>query len=63
LGSPAGSSDSSNGPPSGLGAEIDTGVRNCLPGDTSPAGTVLNGYQKRIISSMFGPVCRWEQVK
>lgn len=63
LGSPAGNSDASNAAPAGLGAEIDTGVRNCLPGDSSPAGTVLNGYQKRLIRSMFGSVCRWEQVK
>jgi hypothetical protein len=50
-------------PPSGIGDEIGGGVRQCLPGDNSPAGTVLNGYQKRMISSMFGSVCRWEPVK
>ena len=65
LGSPGGSASSSSAgsPPSGLGAEISPGVHNCLPGDDSPAGTVLNGYQKRLIPSMFGSVCRWEQVK
>src|ERR1019366_6396814 len=46
-------------PPAGIGDEISGGVRQCLPGDNSPAGTVLNGYQKRMISSMFGSVCRW----
>lgn len=61
LGSTAASS--SNAPPSGMGAEIVPGVRNCLPGDDSPAGTVLNGYQKKMIPSMFGSICRWEQVK
>jgi len=50
-------------PPAGIGEEISGGVRQCLPGDNSPAGTVLNGYQKRLISSMFGSVCRWEPVK
>ncbi len=67
LGSPGGSgpggSNSASSPPSGIGAEIGAGVHNCLPGDDSPAGTVLNGYQKRLIPSRFGSVCRWEQVK
>ncbi|HEV2202444.1 MAG TPA: hypothetical protein VGR73_21715 [Bryobacteraceae bacterium] len=49
--------------PKGLGAEIGEGVRGCLPGDQSPAGTVLSGYTKRSIPSMFGPVCRWELAK
>ena len=63
LGASSGSSGSSNAPPSGLGSEIVPGVHNCLPGDDSPAGTVLNGYQKRVFPSMFGAICRWEQVK
>ena len=52
-----------NSEPKGLGAEIGEGVRGCLPGDQSPAGTVLSGYTKRSIPSMFGSICRWEQVK
>jgi hypothetical protein len=59
----ASSASSASAPPSGMGAEIGPGVRACLPGDTSPAGTVLSGYQKRMIPSMFGSVCRWEQAK
>jgi hypothetical protein len=55
--------DANSAPPAGIGEEIGGGVRQCLPGDNSPAGTILNGYQKRVISSMFGSVCRWEQVK
>ncbi len=55
--------DTKSAPPQGVGEEIGAGVHQCLPGDNSPAGTILNGYQKRIISSMFGSVCRWEQVK
>jgi hypothetical protein len=62
-GSSAGNSGPSGSPPAGIGEEIGAGVHNCLPGDDSPAGTVLNGYQKRLIPSMFGPVCRWELVK
>jgi len=53
----------SNAEPKGLGAEIGEGVRGCLPGDQSPPGTVLSGYTKRTIPSMFGPICRWEQAK
>jgi hypothetical protein len=64
LGSATTSSEAAKAePPSGIGDEIGSGVRQCLPGDNSPAGTVLNGYQKRMITSMFGSVCRWEQVK
>ena len=63
LGSGPAASGSASSEPSGMGAEIGSGVRGCLPGDNSPAGTVLNGYQKRLIASMFGSVCRWEQVK
>ena len=61
--SAANSSNSSNAAPAGLGEEIGSGTRACLPGDNSPAGTVLSGYQKRMINSMFGSICRWEQVK
>jgi hypothetical protein len=63
LSSSAASSNAANPPPSGLGDEIGSGTRACVPGDNSPAGTVVGGYQKRMISSMFGSVCRWEQVK
>lgn len=62
LGSAA-AAEAASAPPQGVGEEIGAGVRQCLPGDSAPAGTILNGYQKRIISSMFGSVCRWEQVK
>ncbi len=46
-----------------LGPEIAGGVRACVPGDDSPAGTTLSGYKKNIIQSMFGAVCRWEPTK
>ena len=60
---PANSGSDSNSAPAGLGETIGSGTRACLPGDNSPAGTVIGGYQKRMIPSMFGSVCRWEQVK
>jgi hypothetical protein len=63
LGPSPGTPGSASSQPKGLGAEIGEGVRACLPGDQSPAGTVLSGYQKRSIPSMFGPICRWELAK
>ncbi|MDX2153387.1 MAG: hypothetical protein SFV54_21770 [Bryobacteraceae bacterium] len=35
-------------------------VRPCVPGDTSPSGTVADGYKKIISETPFGKVCRWE---
>jgi len=49
--------------PTGMGSEITDGVRNCLPTDKSPAGTILEGHKKIVLESMFGPICRWEPVK
>jgi hypothetical protein len=63
LSSSPSSSNAANGPPPGMGDEIGAGTRACLPGDSAPAGAVVGGYQKRVINSMFGAVCRWEQVK
>jgi len=36
------------------------GVRGCIAGDNSPAGTVKDGYKKTITPGMFGPMCQWE---
>jgi hypothetical protein len=63
LGSSSGTPAPANSEPKGLGAEIGEGVRACLPGDQSPSGTVLSGYQKRSVPSMFGSICRWELAK
>ena len=38
------------------------GVRTCVAGDTSPPGTVLEGYKKVVTRTMFGETCRWEPV-
>jgi hypothetical protein len=47
-----------------LGAEIPgQAMRTCQPGDKSPAGTVVDGYRKTILSSPFGGICRWEAVR
>ncbi len=46
-------------------AWIDTGGTNhaCAPGDTSPAGTVRDGYRKVTKPSMFGTACFWEPAR
>ncbi len=46
-----------------VGADIGGGIRACLPGDTSPHGTVSGGYRKLIAETPFGKTCRWEPVK
>jgi hypothetical protein len=54
------SSDVNKGP---LGLDVGGGFRACTPGDTTPTGSVVNGYKKVVSRGMFGDVCRWEQVK
>jgi hypothetical protein len=36
------------------------GIRTCVAGDSSPPGTVVNGLQKKVNTTPFGVVCRWE---
>jgi len=38
-------------------------VRACVPGDTSPAGTVVEGYRKQIVPTPFGDQCSWIPAK
>ena len=45
-----------------LGVE-NGGVRGCVIGDNSPAGTVKDGFKKTINPGMFGPMCQWEPIK
>ncbi len=45
------------------GSEIGGGRRGCLSGDTSPSGTVADGYKKVSTSYAFGPICYWEPVR
>lgn len=45
------------------GADMGAGFRTCQVGDTSPSGTVANGYRKVVTQGLFGPQCRWEQVR
>lgn len=42
------------------GIEIGGGRKGCLSGDTSPAGTVVDGFKKVSYAYAFGPICYWE---
>jgi hypothetical protein len=41
------------------GAETRPGTRACIPGDTSAAGTVVDGYRKNSTPTPFGSICSW----
>jgi hypothetical protein len=45
------------------GADTGNGVRACQPGDSSPAGTVADGYRKLMSTTPFGSMCRWEPIQ
>jgi len=46
--------------PPAIGPDIGGGLRGCVPSDQSPSGTVLSGFRKNVLKTMFGEVCRWE---
>jgi hypothetical protein len=50
----------SNASSSGPGVTLFGQVRACVPGDTTPPGTVVNGLRKVMTETPFGKVCRWE---
>jgi hypothetical protein len=45
------------------GVDIGGERKGCLPGDSSPAGTVVDGYKKVSYSYAFGPICYWEPAR
>jgi hypothetical protein len=45
------------------GPEIGGGRRDCVMGDTSPAGTVADGYRKVSKPWAFGTMCYWEPAR
>src|SRR5205085_1058789 len=47
----------------GPGADAGSGYRSCVPGDTTPAGTVKDGYRKFEAATPFGRTCRWEKTQ
>jgi len=56
-------SESNSGSTLGPGVDMGGGARACVAGDTSPAGTVANGYKKVEGATPFGSSCHWETVK
>jgi hypothetical protein len=56
------SSSNSNKAPA-LGVDMGGGYRACATGDTSPAGTVVNGFRKVVATTLMGNSCHWELVK
>ena len=62
----AGSSASSNVTSPKIGKEVGApgmSVRGCVAGDASPAGTVIEGYKKQVVSTPFGNQCSWIPAK
>jgi hypothetical protein len=45
------------------GADVGQGYRGCVPGDNSPAGTIVDGYRKVMSILPFGVSCGWEKVQ
>lgn len=44
----------------GPGAQLTPEMRACVPGDPTPAGTVMEGFRKIVTQTPFGERCRWE---
>jgi len=57
-----GSSDLSNKTDSTIGADIGASNHACVNGDTSPAGTIVNGMKKVMNRGLMGFSCYWEPV-
>ncbi len=58
-----GASNSASNIPSVVGPDNGGGYYGCKPDDTTPSGTIVNGYQKTSVRGLMGSTCRWEQVK
>jgi hypothetical protein len=46
----------------GPGPETQFGIKTCQPNDSTPEGTVVDGYRKTSRATPFGSACYWEQV-
>jgi hypothetical protein len=53
----------SNGKKPALGADVGGGYRACAPGESSPDGTIVDGYQKAIGYNFMGKTCVWSPVE
>lgn len=50
--------------PPGPGADVGKdGMKACVPGDSSPDGTVVSGMRKVMFNTPFGQGCRWDPVR
>jgi hypothetical protein len=58
-----GAGDSASSVPSVVGPDVGGGYYGCQPGDATPSGSVVNGYQKTSSQGLMGASCRWERVK
>lgn len=47
----------------GPGKDTGGGFRACVAGDSSPAGTVADGYKKNVVKTPFGDSCNWSPVQ
>jgi len=56
---PPASTQTAQGAGNGPGAQISSIERACVSGDTSPAGTVVDGYRKKISLTPMGKSCAW----
>lgn len=45
-----------------FGVDIGGGIRACVPSDTTPAGTILEGYKKVTGFTPMGKHCHWELI-
>jgi hypothetical protein len=46
----------------GPGADTGAGFKRCEANDSTPPGTVVDGYRKVISPTPFGEACRWDPV-
>jgi hypothetical protein len=60
---PAAPSVSGRDAPPKFGDDLNASSKYCNPGDTSPEGTVLDGYKKVIRRTPFSTACFWEKVE
>ncbi|HLK48187.1 MAG TPA: hypothetical protein VKT49_08635 [Bryobacteraceae bacterium] len=49
--------------PMGPGNDVGSGYRSCQANDSNPDGAVVDGFRKVVLTSPFGPTCRWEPVR
>jgi hypothetical protein len=53
----------SSGRSQGPGADTGSGNKGCVAGDSSPAGTVVDGMRKVVAATPFGSSCYWESAR